>query len=171
MDNICEKTCLKGCCKYHVIEYEEKPEIENHSNHHSFLVRKSGVFIYDPANCTVLLVQSRGRLWGPPKGSIEENETSVKCAIREVLEETGIVISEDTINYAKWICIRSKAVYFYTELPQCEVSVQNDNPDNDANGIGWFSIPCLVELVNSGIIKINFHCKVVIKEFLQIDIK
>ena len=54
--------------------------------------RKAGVVIFNPPTESVLLVQSRGNLWGFPKGSIEENETIKDAAIREVREETGLKV-------------------------------------------------------------------------------
>ncbi|CAF4408206.1 unnamed protein product, partial [Rotaria magnacalcarata] len=32
--------------------------------------------------------------WGFPKGKVQENETPIKCAIREVMEEVGFDMKE-----------------------------------------------------------------------------
>ena len=71
-------------------------------------------FIYDPKSTKILLVQSNGNMWGIPKGTIKDNETSICCALREVHEETGLVldikdISNSTILY-------NNCKYFYTAL-------------------------------------------------------
>lgn len=48
----------------------------------------------------VLLVQHNAGHWGLPKGHMEENETEVETAIREVKEETNIdVIVEENRRY------------------------------------------------------------------------
>lgn len=38
----------------------------------------------------VLLVEQRGNVWSLPKGHLEENETALEAAERELREETGI---------------------------------------------------------------------------------
>ena len=60
--------------------------------------RKAGVVIFNPPSKSVLLVQSRGNLWGFPKGSIEENETIEAAAIREVKEETGYELKKNELH-------------------------------------------------------------------------
>ncbi|KAA0159498.1 hypothetical protein FNF28_05855 [Cafeteria roenbergensis] len=64
-----------------------------------------GAFVLNPSMTKVLLVQSyRGKSWGLPKGKINEGETELQCAIREVAEETGVDIlpfarAEDFVAY------------------------------------------------------------------------
>ena len=41
-------------------------------------------------NQKVLLIQQLEGFWGFPKGHIEENETDIQTAIREVKEETNL---------------------------------------------------------------------------------
>lgn len=38
---------------------------------------------------------NKGNIYDIPKGHIEENETELECAIRELKEETGISVSEN----------------------------------------------------------------------------
>ncbi|HTL48260.1 MAG TPA: NUDIX domain-containing protein [Verrucomicrobiae bacterium] len=38
----------------------------------------------------VLLVEQRGKVWSFPKGHVEEGETHLETAQREIVEETGI---------------------------------------------------------------------------------
>ena len=85
--------------------------------------KKAGIFIYDPETKKVLLVQSRGRLWGPPKGTIKDNELDKDCAIREVKEETGINILES--NFLKIMRIKNNAIYYYVEMKECNVNIQD----------------------------------------------
>ena len=157
-------SCKNGCCKYETKIYKRDIFTPRHKH-------KAGVFIYDPQNKKILLVQSRGNLWGPPKGSIEDNETIIQCAIREVREETGINLTDESIcDNNKFIFNNSH--YFYCSMD--ETSVTLDTPMistgvNDASGIGWFRLECLRELISSKSIDINYHCKLLIQYFLKIS--
>jgi 8-oxo-dGTP pyrophosphatase MutT (NUDIX family) len=128
--------------------------------------RKAGVFIYDPAEDRVLLVQSRGQLWGPPKGTLEvdRDETSCECAIREVKEETGLDVKVEDFKQA--VKIKNRAMYYYVERNTEPVSIQYNHPDNDANGITWIKLDCLNDCIKSGNIILNQHCKLVLKKFM-----
>jgi hypothetical protein len=128
---------------------------------------KAGVFIYDPGEDRVLLVQSRGHLWGPPKGSLEYGENEIECAVREVKEETGIDVSSS--NFLKATKIKNRAIYFYMEMDKCDVTVQNNINDeiNDANGITWIKRECLSECIYNGHIVLNQHCKIVFKRYMD----
>jgi mRNA-decapping enzyme subunit 2 len=55
----------------------------------------NGAIILDETMKYVVLVQGFWvkASWGFPKGKVEEEETEVNCAIREVLEETGFDIT------------------------------------------------------------------------------
>jgi ADP-ribose pyrophosphatase YjhB (NUDIX family) len=153
-------TCSKGCCTIEELPLEIQPRKKRRGN-----CRKAGVFIYDPEEDRVLLVESRGQLWGPPKGTLEIDieETSCDCAIREVKEETGIELVPE--NFLRAIKIKNRAVYYYTEMKMCPVKIQ-EIPDNDANGITWIKIACLEEFIQSGNIILNQHCKTAFEKFL-----
>jgi len=43
-----------------------------------------GAVILDPSLDYVLLVQGFSKSWGFPKGKVNEDEDSVRCAVREV---------------------------------------------------------------------------------------
>lgn len=158
-------SCENGCCKYEIREYKKcsfQPRTK----------QKAGVFIYDSVTHKVLLVQSRGNLWGPPKGSLEINETYSECAIREVFEETGICLqNNDIADNNKFIFNNSH--YFYCELQETPVTLDSpmSNSDvNDASGIGWFRIECLIKLIKNKTININFHCRLLLEYFLKISL-
>ena len=86
--------CCKGCCKIELVEYKTtKSKLSRRKSN-----KKAGIFIYDYINGKVLLVQSRGNLWGVPKGTFEPRETSLQCAITEVKQETGLDIESDKIK-------------------------------------------------------------------------
>ena len=156
-----ELICKKGCCVLKIGEYiPTKYYSVNHNR------EKSGVFIYDPKENKVLLVQSRGNFWGPPKGSIKYGETVEMCAIREVKEETGLVIKID--EFTQKTNIRNRATCFYLEKDICQVDIQTDFKENDATSIGWIKPECLNEHIKDGNILINQYCRVVFKNFLNI---
>ena len=59
---------------------------------------------------TVLLIKHNSGHWDFPKGHMEEGETEVETAIREVKEETGIVVD-----------VRKKHRYSITYMPKSDV--------------------------------------------------
>jgi len=156
-------SCEKGCCSIKIKEGQWL-----HQRHvRRGNCRKAGVFVYDPQNNAVLLVQSRGLLWGPAKGTLEVdlNETNIDCAIRELKEETGL---DATItDFTRAIKIKNRVLYYYMEYPVCNVEVQ-DHLNNDANGIAWIKIDCLKECISAGNIILNQHCKIAFKKFMNI---
>lgn len=159
-------TCQKGCCTLQVSEYTlDKTTFDYNEKR-----LKSGVFIYDPGTDSVLIVQSKGNLWGAPKGTLNKEDGSfMDCALREVREETGLVILPEKLT--RTTMIRQNVVYFYTEMPLCQISVQNQIPDNDANGIGWIKTDCLAECVEAGKIDLNHHFCVIFMRFLDKKIR
>lgn len=154
-------TCSKGCCTIKIRnDYTSKPSSRRGN------CPKAGVFFYDPEENRALLVQSRGRLWGPPKGSVElqNDETIPECAIREVREETGLEVTlEDFISAT---IINKNAVYYFVKKRICPVEIQ-DLENNDANGITWIKLDCLEECIQSGAIVMNNHSKKVFRKFLN----
>jgi ADP-ribose pyrophosphatase YjhB (NUDIX family) len=155
--------CENGCCSIQIEPYNENKSFTNKKrNKH-----KAGIFIYDPKEDKILLVQSRGNLWGPPKGTIQVPETEKQCAIREVKEETGLIISLD--NNDHYTRIDNKSTYYYINKDVCVVEIQRHIPDNDANGIGWVKPECLKSFIKNGTISLSMHCKIVLGRFLSLN--
>jgi 8-oxo-dGTP pyrophosphatase MutT (NUDIX family) len=155
-------SCKDGCCKIHIKNYKFTPRYYDRKPY------KAGVFIYDPIQDRVLLVQSRGHLFGPPKGTLKEGEEILDCAVREVKEETGIEInSKDLIDF---ITIKNRSTYYYLEMDTCDIKVQNNGNElsNDANGITWIKIKCLEKMIKEGNIVLNHYAKIVIRQFIGI---
>jgi len=161
--------CSSNCCSYKVIPYNSiSPSYNNHQKNKEIKIKKAGSFIYDISNRKILLVQSRGHMWGSPKGTMKEMETPLDCAIREVKEETGIDIEEKSLS--DHITINSKVQYYFLKMKETDVHIQNHIDDNDANGIGWFNVDCLEKMVNDGVIYINQHCRILIKKIFNKEI-
>lgn len=153
-------TCSKECCKIEIHPYITQSEASGRRRR-----RKAGACIYDPTTKRVLLVQSRGHLWGPPKGTLQYGETERLCAVREVKEETGLEISAD--NFTRALNISNHAIYFYLEQAETPVSIQSHVPNNDANGISWMKVECLCECVGNGNITLSRHGRLVFQKFLD----
>jgi len=155
--------CPKGCCNVYMKPYKRNEIWKPKTSY-----KKAGVFIYDPVNKQVLLVQSRGQYWGSPKGTIEFGESPYACAIREVAEETNINLSGAV--FVKAIRIKGRATYFYHEMPMCDVSIRDDIPDNDVSAYAWIKIECLKECIKENNIVINNHCRILFQRFLGVDL-
>lgn len=155
--------CPDGCCTLKIKHYITPNNLFDENRRHR---RKAGVFIYDPKNDKVLIVQSRGHLWGLPKGTLKYGESERLCAVREVKEETGLNVSED--DFTKAVKIHNIAIYFYLEMDECNVCVQDDVFNNDANGVGWIKPHCLYKCVNNGNISLSQHCRIVFSRLKSI---
>ena len=157
--------CLDKCCTIHILPYKnQQRRYYNNKRKRD----KAGVFFFDKTKNKVLLVQSRGNLWGLPKGTFEEGETKEECAIREVKEETGISVSKAELT--KFCCVKGHAYYYYIEMEEIDVNVQDKVKNNDANGIGWINCNCLIKLVKNGYLKLNHHTRIAFKEFLKLSL-
>jgi 8-oxo-dGTP pyrophosphatase MutT (NUDIX family) len=150
--------CDSKCCKFHITPYIAKKTVRNRENR-----RKAGVFVHDPDGRKVLLVQSRGRMWGPPKGTAEVNETYEECGKRELMEETGLRVPDSV--FASPVHIKSNVVYYEARMRSTDCQVQGTS-GNDANGIGWFDIDCLQRSIAAGRIIVNQHYRLTASHFL-----
>ena len=154
--------CRDKCCAIKIKKYIPTNRYFNRN------YRKAGVFIYDPKKDRVLLVQSRGHLWGPPKGTLNIGEQERYCAVREVKEETGLDISFD--DFSKAVKINNRAIYYYLEMdtpPNAYINVQDSIEDNDANGITWIKMRCLENAISDGNIVLNHYAKIVFKRLMK----
>lgn len=152
--------CGNGCCKVIKGVYDRRELRLKKSK------CKAGVILYDSDSDKILMVQSRNNLWGIPKGSLNQGETFGECAIRELTEETGIVIKEcDLTNY---ITITSNICYYYMNMKETPVSVQL-NADNDVNSTGWIKLECLKTMVFNKTIRITNHCKLALRKLFKIN--
>jgi len=116
--------------------------------------RKAGAFIC--ADQYILLVQSCGRFWGPPKGTVEDNETIRDCAIREVREETGLDVG--AVLPQTYTKLKSRFYYYVVHMKQRRV-FPLQYPGNDVNGIGWFNIECVRRNIQDGSLQANQHLR------------
>jgi 8-oxo-dGTP pyrophosphatase MutT (NUDIX family) len=156
-----EKKCVGGCCSIFSTEYNAE------NDEKSWVVgnAKAGALLFDEAKNAVLLVQSRGNLWGISKGSLESGETPVDGAIREVREETGIDIS--TCDFSESVVIYNLSTYFFIKHSTCAVSVQDEIRGNDVTAVAWLRLSCLKTLITNQDIKLTKHAKIVLRKYLN----
>lgn len=68
--------------------------------------RVYGTICISPENRVLLVKGRKSQKWSFPKGHKERNEPSFTCAIRELYEETGIIVSNEinacTLPYKKF---------------------------------------------------------------------
>lgn len=144
--------CEKGCCEILTRNVDHSTKKWKYAKH-----LKAGMCIQCTTTNRILIVQSNGQKWGPPKGKFEDSDKTLKkCAIREVLEETGILIPENLLDDNKIKRI-DNATYFYIYL-EYEHSVILDT-ETDSTGITWIHKDCLKDLVDQGKMDITMHCK------------
>jgi 8-oxo-dGTP pyrophosphatase MutT (NUDIX family) len=160
-------TCPDGCCILKMQAYERsstrKPRI-----HPDTVRRKAGVLVHDSDTDRILIVQSRGHLWGPPKGTTEEGESDLNCALRELTEETGLVLGPET--FQDTIKIRDRATYFYALHPEHDPEVQSHLPNNDANAVAWIKPACLERCVADGNICTTRHLRFLLGTLFDISL-
>lgn len=95
-----------------------------------------------------LLARHNGGHWSFPKGHVEQGETEVQTARREILEETGLTVRVDTgfrqavTYYPKPGVV--KDVIFFTARP---VDGQEHAQEEEIAEIGWFAFQEACSLV------------------------
>ena len=90
-----------------------------------------GVFLVDPVNERFLFGRRKDNsLYAQPGGWLEFGESLEECGSRELMEETGLVISQERIKHIKTLnCFNPKdgyhnvAVYLYAEIKEEEKSM------------------------------------------------
>lgn len=156
------KNCSKKCCELKISKFDFNKINKKYKPRY-----KAGVFLYSPKNQKILIVQSNGKLWGCPKGTIKKNEKIKDCAIREVSEETGIKLDKDLLKIQTEI--KNKATYYFVEMDEIDLEIQ-DKTDNDVNSLGWIKTSCLINFIKKDEIRMNKHFKIVLNRFLNIYI-
>jgi 8-oxo-dGTP pyrophosphatase MutT (NUDIX family) len=91
--------------------------------------KSCGAVIFDEDK--VLVIQQVKGHWGFPKGHVEEGETEVETAIREIKEETNLDVEIDDIHryverYSPEKGIEKDVVFFIAKKVGGEIKVQEE---------------------------------------------
>ena len=110
--------------------------------------KSCGCIIID--NGKVLLVKSVKGHWGFPKGHMEEGETEVQTAVREVKEETNIDVEvNEKYRYVRHYDIdgdpnrKKEVVYFLAEVKSNEVI----NKEGEIEIADWYEIKDALKII------------------------
>ena len=157
--------CVDGCCSFTICPVKKYKTIPYKNTN----PKKAGVVVYNSIQQKVLLIQSRGKLWGFPKGTMEHPETLNECAIRELKEETGISLNVKSLDVKNKTNINRSTYYYYDTMDEIG-SVQEEDPFNDVNGLVWIKLSCLKKLYDISEIKLNYQCKYILINVFKLDI-
>lgn len=99
-------------------------------------------------NEEVLLVLHNAGHWGLPKGHMEEGETEVQTAIREVKEETNIDVTVNekfryTMEYSPKDDVWKEVVYFLAH----NVNNQGEAQLEEVSQVKWFELNKAIEKI------------------------
>ena len=102
--------------------------------------KSCGAIVYNNEG-EVLIVQHNAGHWDFPKGHVENNETEVETAVREVKEETNIDIQIPNADYRYEIYYNpkenvNKTVVFFLAR---NISKKTIKQDAEIKNIGWYS--------------------------------
>ena len=159
--------CYCKNCKFIVQPYKNKKFVYTNDTPRN----KSGVIIYNKQTNHILIVQSRGNLWGFPKGSFEEGEDFKTCAVRELKEETGIDVDMNELSICYNVNNRVKYYLVETNINHDNVNLQEDKycDHNDVNGICWINLDCLKNMYMNENISFNYHARSCLYYFFKIS--
>ena len=106
--------------------------------------KSCGAIIID--NDKILVLQQVAGHWGFPKGHVEEGETEIQTAKREIKEETNLDVEINdnyryTEKYSPAEGIEKEVVYFIAKKIGGEIKIQEE----EVKGIGWFNYEEAIE--------------------------
>ena len=128
------------------------------------LINECGVILFDKNLEKVLIIfQKESLKWGLPKGHLEEkeklNNKYFDCAKRELLEETGIMISNHKHKKLGTFVIRDKLFYVLQLLK--EISIYQPIDTTEIGAIRWLWIKDLFSFMN------KYNCNITLKELYK----
>lgn len=139
---MCTSKCVKICRGFIENQWSHLPETKNPT-------KRAGTLLLDEKRKKILLVQTYGSLWGPPKGTLEDNETFINCALRETREETGIPVSFHEMQLVQKI-FDKKAWYYKIKADKYRNSVNlSEIAVTEITGVAWVCKECLYSMFES----------------------
>jgi 8-oxo-dGTP pyrophosphatase MutT (NUDIX family) len=158
--------CLRMCgCKLHYLI--RQPDVCKQNREHSVA---AGVCVISPQG--VLLSQSHNLYWGIPKGVMEPGEKLVECAVRELYEETGLLLHPADLHQVVFSFQYKKvsrivSIFFYVSSKTFDLDPTKEFI-SDVTGFGFIQPACILELVYSNVIKINYFTRVLLNILFKI---
>jgi hypothetical protein len=125
-------------------------------------VNECGIVLLNSTCDHILIIyQNQSLKWGLPKGHMEKNEIINKqyfsCAKRELLEETGIMLS--THKYRKLGTVMVKDKLFYIIYLMKNIKLKKPLDTKEIGDIKWLSVYNIKSFINT------YNCNVTLKEF------
>lgn len=77
-----------------------------------------GTFLFDKNNLLLIGKASGGGNWSIPKGLLDEGEELIDCAVREFVEETGIVLNALDVKFIGTEPYKNKKKVLYAHICQ-----------------------------------------------------
>ncbi len=147
--------CCINYCPQYAIQYGKQTEKRGRYNIEKYLYMSSvnskkekscGCIIIE--NGKVLLIQQTKGHWGFPKGHMEENETEIETAIREVKEETNLDVEIEknkryTIEYVTDKGKNKQVVLFIAKVLTDKIKEQED----EVKAIKWLSFNDAIQTI------------------------
>lgn len=110
--------------------------------------KSCGCIIIDDNNRVLLVYENNRFFWGFPKGHIEDGETEVETAKREIKEEVGLdVIIDESKRFELKYIIRNeidKTCVFYIAKPVAKDIIMQESEIKD---IRWCTFDEAIELL------------------------
>lgn len=163
-DTECEahkKMACRGNCKFSKVKgtktYARDVRYKDHHNKLRYICgtkqNKVAMIVHDLTKEYILLVKSYGGDWSFPKGSMSDfDESHRHSAIRELHEETGLIVNvddltliNDRINIKK---IRTVASVYSFEMNKDDFDISQEI-DLEISDIGWFKVSEIPEKLNA----------------------
>lgn len=111
-------------------------------------VKRGGIIFISRTDGEIKLLVVKGNssgIYSFPKGRQYDDETVETCAAREVMEETGIKVSEDELLNSKR-CKIGKNTYFILEVNECDYKNFHINDTREICEVSWKRIDELKEI-------------------------
>ena len=97
----------------------------------------------------ILLVKQTKLCWGIPKGHMENGESFLQTAYREVKEETGLIIR--AVSKLPYVVLKKKkfkkTVVPYLAVQICDSEPICDDKNSEVLDVKWFDINHLPEIL------------------------
>eukprot|EP00474_Spongospora_subterranea_P010176 CRZ10634.1 hypothetical protein [Spongospora subterranea] len=110
-----------------------------------------GAAMLDESMTACVLVKGwTGKSWGFPKGKINQGEPSIDCAVREVLEETGVSIASLVSDrHVIQAVANGKSTHLYI-APNVPITTEfSTQTRKEISDIRWFTIDSILETDDS----------------------